>query len=382
LESEIKNIKITYEYSGSDAEAAGLGMMTEVNETVDIKVSGTRDAIALLKMNPQKITASLDLSNIKAVGDTKVPIKIDLGNNQGLKLISQSKDEIRIKFDRVIPGSIDVVAEFNGRVGDGLTYNTKVTNGVINVKGPAAIINSIQSAKVQVGSGDVLSSTKTYANCEYVFVDKKGNIVEKTFITFENNVSTVDVTVEILQEKEVPLRVAISNGGPENNYFCTVKTNPETIKIAGDPEVLKGITSITLQPTDASRIDLAQRKEAFQEVLPVVLPDGLINVGNVETVKVSVSFENVQTKPFRVQNLELRGENIHKIKIAETAIELKVRGHVDDINKLKAEDIKVFVNCETVGKISGTTYVPISVEFPKDYRVGIVGENIKIKVTT
>ena len=111
------DINISVNYEGSVPQKENLGIMTVVDQKVDVRVSGSRDTIAL--MNRQKITATLDLSNVTKSGEYDLPVLIDLGN-QNLTKVEQSIDTVRVRFDTNKVSNVKVNVKVEGKVPDGL----------------------------------------------------------------------------------------------------------------------------------------------------------------------------------------------------------------------------------------------------------------------
>lgn len=361
----VSNIKISVDYEGSVPQKANLGIMTVIDQTVDVRVSGSRDTVAL--MDPKKITASVDLSNVTQKGEYDLPVIVDMGG-QNLTKEEQSIDTIRVQFDTNRVANVKVNVKISGGVPEGLMLDDPtLLNNFIVVTGPTTIVDTIVSAEVEIAQ-DEFSSTNTF-KCDYVFVDKDGNVVDKTFLSMD--AETLDITVPVVKEKTLPLSVNIINSsGGSDSAFCTATISPKTIKITGSVETLDALNAI-----DLGVIDMAEKTEDFTTSMTVVLPNGVKNVDNVETAKVTITFNDVQTKTVRVKNLKL--ENVPdgaKARISETSITVKVRGIAEDINKLNENDISVVVDYAQAGNVEGTNRLKAVVVFPENLKVGAVGK--------
>lgn len=220
-DTAVSNIKISVNYEGSVPQKEGLGIMTAIEDTVSVRVSGSRDTIAL--MNPNKITASLDLSKVTRSGEYDLPVKIDLGG-QNISLVSQSIETVKVRFDKNVVSNIKVNVKVSGGVADGyILEEPTMLNNYVTVTGPEALVNTISSAEIEIVQEQFLE-TNTFS-CSYTFVDSDGNEVPKTFLQMD--VETIDVTVSVVKEKTVPLTVSIVNSsGGNDSAFCTAKIEP------------------------------------------------------------------------------------------------------------------------------------------------------------
>ncbi len=361
------DINISVNYEGSVPQKENLGIMTVVDQKVDVCVSGSRDTIAL--MNRQKITATLDLSNVTQSGEYDLPVLIDLGN-QNLTKVEQSIDTVKVRFDTNKVSNVKVNVKVEGKVPEGLIREDPIMlNNYIVVTGPTSIVDTIVSAEVEIKQ-DSFVQTGNF-KCDYVFVDKNGAIVEKTFLLIDDNMKTLDITVPVVKEKVVPLTVEIINSsGGSDSSFCTAVVLPKEIKISGSAETLDSYNAISL-----GTIDVAEKNDDFETSMAVVLPNGVKNVDGIEDAKVSIQFNDVQTRTFEVGNINL--QNVPKgikAKVSEKKLSIKVRGIAEDIGKLNAKDISLVVDYAQADAAKGTKRMNAVVVFPKDLKVGAVGK--------
>lgn len=346
---------------------ANLGIMTVVDQTVDVQVSGSRDMIAL--MNRQKITAKLDVSKVTSSGEYELPVLIDLGN-QKLTVVDKSIETVKVRFDNLVVSNVKINVKVEGDVPKGLIREEPIIKegDYIVVKGPASIVNSIVSAEVNIKQ-DTFEKTGTFT-CDYVFVDKDNKVIEKTFLTVDN-METLTVEVPVVMEKMVPLTAEIINSsGGSDSSFCTAVVEPKEIKISGSAETLGSYNAILL-----GTIDVAEKSENFETSIALVLPNGVKNVDGIETAKISIQFNDIQTRSFEVSNIELQNvPNGIKAKISEKKLTIKVRGIAEDINKLNEKDIKLVVDYAQANAAKGTKRMNAMVVFPKELKVGAVGK--------
>ena len=160
-----------------------------------------------------------------------------------------------------------------------------------------------------------------------------------------------------------------SSGGLDSS-FCVAKVEPESITISGNEEVLEKINAV-----DLGVIDVAERTENFETSLPVVLQNGVKNINNLETVKVSVTFNDVQTKTIRVKKLTL--DNLPDgtdAKIQETELTIKVRGMAEDLKQLNENNVSVIADVRNQVLPNGTNRITAVVDFPDNLKVGAVGK--------
>lgn len=364
-ETWVSDIKVSVDYEDSVPQKEGLGIMTAITQTVSVQVSGSRDTIAL--MNPNKITASLDMSKVTRSGEYDLPVKIDLGS-QNLKLVQQTLDTVKVRFDKNVVSSVKVNVEVIGDVAEGFMLETPtMLNNFVTVTGPQAVVDTIVSADIVIQQ-DSFVETNTFS-CTYVFKNSEGNEVDKTFLQVD--VETIDVTVAVVKEKTVPLTVSVVNSsGGTDSTFCTAKVEPETIKITGNAEVLDAINAI-----DLGVIDVAERTESFETSISVVLPNGVKNVDNIETVKVAVTFNDVQTKTIKVKNLSLQNlPDGTTASVQEDVLTVKIRGIAEDLKQLNDNNVSLVADVRNQVLPGGTNRLTAVAVFPDNLKVGAVGK--------
>ena len=300
-------------------------------------------------------------------GEYELPVKIDLGG-QNLKLEEQTLDTVKMKFDVEAVSPIKVNPKVNGGVPEGyIREEPTLLNNFVTVTGPKSIVDTIYSAEVEINQ-DIFKETSTF-DCSYTLVDKDGNAVPTTFL--QTDVDKINVTVPVVKEKTVPFSVNIVNSsGGTDASFCTVKISPENIMVAGNSEVLDTQNSIPL-----GEIDVAEKTENFETSIAVVLPNGLKNVNNIETVKVSVSFNDVQTKTLNVKKISL--DNVPDgtdAKISEKTVVVKVRGLAEDLKKLNSDNVSLVADVGNKVLSDGKTRLNAVAVFPDGFKVGAIGK--------
>jgi YbbR domain-containing protein len=193
--------------------------------------------------------------------------------------------------------------------------------------------------------------------------------VDKTFLQVD--VETIDVTIAVVKEKTVPLTVSVVNSsGGTDSTFCTAKVEPETIKITGNAEVLDAINAI-----DLGVIDVAERTKSFETSISVVLPNGVKNVDNIETVKVAVTFNDVQTKTIKVKNLSLQNlPDGTTASVQEDVLTVKVRGIAEDLKQLNDNNVSLVADVRNQVLPGGTNRLTAVAVFPDNLKVGAVGK--------
>lgn len=361
----IDNIKIQLNIEDSVPAGEGLVLVTDFDKSLSITYKASRDVIAIL--NTDKITAYVDLSNATQSGEYSFPVKVDTGG-QSIEVISQSVQNVTLKFEKSMTAQVKINAHVEGSVAEGYIKNDPVcVPSVLNIEGPESKINKIVSAEVVVSEKEY-SQTMVYS-CDYEFVDAQGNTVSKDYITADYE--KVDVSVSILKTKTLPVTATIvnSSGGYDNN-FAVLSIDPGTITVAGSAELLD-----TMNSYDLGTIDVAEKNENFQQTYVVSLQNGVRNLNDVSSVKVSVDFGNIMTKTVRFSSFTV--ENVadgQTVSVTDKYIDITFRGIAADIAKLDATNVKLVIDCQNKTQTKGVNSMPVYAVIPEDYKVGVSGK--------
>ncbi len=373
----IENIPIAVDFEGSVPESEGLAVMTVVDKTVSVRVSGSRDAIAL--MNPATITAALDLRNVTHSGEFDLPIMVDLGNSN-LKLESQSLKSLKMKFDKTVLSSVKVNVNVSGEVAKGYVLKEpSLLNTHVEVTGPKEIVDTIVSAEVYIEQ-DLFTETITN-KYGFELVDRDGEVVESPFL--KTNLETIEATVSVKRQKTVPFDVnLINSSGGTVNSLCTVEFSPASITLIGGVDALADYNTHFLGDIDLAEVTDKQYETTFTVKLQ---SNDIENADNITDVKVTVKFnETVTTAKFNVKNFVLQNVpdelslTIPK-DTREKGVDITVRGLPEAIAALKEKDIRIIVDAGNKTLANGKNRLSIWVEFPDGAVVGAVG---KYELTT
>jgi len=275
---------------------------------------------------------------------------------------------VTLKFEKSMTAQVKINAHVEGSVAEGYIKNDPVcVPSVLNIEGPESKINKIVSAEVVVSEKEY-SQTMVYS-CDYEFVDAQGNTVSKDYITADYE--KVDVSVSILKTKTLPVTATIvnSSGGYDNN-FAVLSIDPGTITVAGSAELLD-----TMNSYDLGTIDVAEKNENFQQTYVVSLQNGVRNLNDVSSVKVSVDFGNIMTKTVRFSSFTV--ENVadgQTVSVTDKYIDITFRGIAADIAKLDATNVKLVIDCQNKTQTKGVNSMPVYAVIPEDYKVGVSGK--------
>ncbi len=340
-EQTFSNLPIEVNTSGTIWGQQGLEVVSDINQTATVTVYGPNYIVSSLKPGDIKIIA--DLSTIDGSGTHNISLSAVRASSQGgYSFVSISPAMISVKFDYFDEKKFSVVplVEGYGRV-DGLTYDDEVvTNSEqseIVIKGPRSEVSKIASVVAYASTDKTLETTATFEGV-IKLLDKDGVELDKSKYTIA--LEKISISVPVSKTKEFSFKPSFT-GAPNSNVITLLekywKSNLDSFTVAGPPEVIDGLESISFEPIDVTKISPKNSMNVF-EVKPI-LPNGVRITDGIENATVTFSLNDFVVRRIKIENFEHRntlpqgltatyGKNIY----------VEVCGKRDVINSLKERD--------------------------------------------
>lgn len=329
----------------------------EGSNKVSFSVTAARSVLDKLGESDFIATADMDKIVVDEDGTTgSVPIEIACTANvsdNSYKLSSTSKN-LKLALEDLMVKQFVVSAKATGEVAEGYALGSvEVTApNVLRVSGPKSIVQNITSAVATIDVSDMSDSWTTYKATPILY-DRDGKEIDTTRLTLSN--STVTVSAEILNTKEVTIAMKPTGTVADGYTITSISSNPATILLKGSKSVLNGINSIEI-PDDI--ISVAGEDKDVKATIDVseYIPEGVTMVNPEEsTIEITVSIGKIKEKVFSVssENIIVTGLSTHtKLEFALSTIAVHVSGLEEDIASLSSETLS--------GSID-VTYLPIGI---------------------
>ncbi len=362
---DFSDIPVTVAFDGSIPQQNNLAILKTENLTVDVKLEGSR--VALANLSRDEITARVDLSSVTVAGDYELPITVTLPGTS-LLISEQSVSSIKMSFDKLDRKQVEAKIVTDGQVKDGYWLGEITASpGSMKVEGPASLLAKVENYLIEV---DVtgLNTVKTMRQ-NVVYIDADGHVIDGQYLTGE--FSSVSVNIPVYYIKEVPLVVTGLNksGGTDNTMFhYTIK--PETVRIAGPEAELELLNQIVVDTVDTSRIEYYER---YTQTLTV--PTGIKLLDEVESVEITATMEDSVIRRFTLREFSV--ENVASgvtAAVQDKVLTVRLRGLSDDIMSISASDIRAVVDMSSFTATVGTVSVPVTFTVPEDKNVGVIGK--------
>ena len=345
-EQTFYNVPVALE-GGSMLSDKQLMLLNEGGFEVNIKVHGSRQDVS--KINSGNLHLVANLSGIHEPGEHKLTYDIIYPGDVPTGSVSAERnpDWIRVTVARKKTKEIPVVVDYDGDVPASYIKDIsalELDHEYVEITGPEDEVDRIEHAAITVDCEGRKDSI--YESFRYELQDKDNKPVDAGYIT--TNVSEVKVYLPVSMVKKVPLTITLVGGGGATAETTKAAIEPREISVSGNEAVLNALTELNL-----GTIDLAQITEDTVREFEISLPEGIRNVSNLPTAKVSISFPKLATRDFTIT--EFTALNVPKGMIWEPLtkqLTITVRGLKSEVQRLNAADIQVQVDLTGVENIS------------------------------
>lgn len=347
------------------------------NDGKKFKIMDDIDSVRVVVRAPRSILNNINRRDITAVVDLRqrdpntgvVPIKaVVSGYEESLKITTETNpNNILIKVENEASKSfpISVMTENNPRDGYELG-EMKVNPERVEISGSESTIEDIQKVVAKI---DVIGISE---DCEikaslHIF-DGNGNEMDQNGLQMNLGDKGVSVNVQILPSKKVKLEFEVSGNPAEGYYYTGLSSVPETIKVYGTKEALKGLDSIKIpaKVIDISGVD--SKREYTIDISPY-LPEGVaLTDETANNVIVTVMVEKDGTRTFLLQVGSIRinnlAENLSATMEVSGDLEVYFTGKEELLEKL---DIKNAASIDLRDYTEPGTYeVPVYIAVDSD----------------
>lgn len=329
----------------------------EGSNKASFSVTAARSVLDKLDESDFTATANMDqivIDEDGTIGNVPIEIVCTANISENTYKLSSTSKSLKLALEDLMAKQFVVSANAVGEVAEGYALGSiEVTApNVLKVSGPKSIVQNITSAVATIDVSNMSDSWTTYKATPILY-DKDGKEIDTTRLTLSN--STVTVSAEILNTKEVAIAVKPTGTVADGYTITSISSNPTTILLKGSKSVLNSINSIEI-PDDI--ISVAGKDKDVKATIDVseYIPEGVSMVDPEQsTVEITVSIGKIKEKVFsiRSENIIVTGLSTHtKLEFDLSTIAVHVSGLEEDIASLSSETLS--------GSID-VTYLPIGI---------------------
>ena len=311
-----------------------------------------------------------------------VPIEIiSKRSNSSLKYNEKNK-YLEVSLEDLMKRRFIITADTSGKVADGYALGeVTVTNpNVLNVSGPASIVNKIDSVVATIDVDGM--SMNLSDNVIPALYDADGQEIDTTKLKLSN--TTVTISAKILSVKEIPLVFSTSGVPYGDNRVVEISSKPETIKVKGSSTTLNPLSSLNI-PGDVLNVSGASEDITTTIDISEYLPDGveLVNASDA-TVTVTVRIEAYELKKFNLSTSQINVNGLdsnYDLSFDQSTVAVTVSGLKNDLNKLNTSQLSASIDVTDLGV--GTHQVNLDLNLDEDnYAYQTITVTIEIKDKT
>ena len=373
-EQTFYNVPVALEGGPKLAERQ-LMLLSEEEYEVNIKVHGNRQDVS--KINSGNIQLVANLADIYEPGEHNLTYTIIYPGDVPTGSVSAERnpDRVRVVVARKKTKEIPVKVVYEGDVPADYIKDTaamELDYTYVEITGPEEVVDKIDHAAVTVQCSGRTESI--YESYRYALRDSDDKPVDAEYIT--TSVSEVKVYLPISMVKKIPLTLTLVDGGGATAETTKLVIEPAEISISGSEAALNALPELNL-----GTIELDQITQDTTREFEINLPEGVQNVSNLSTAKVTISFPKLATREFTIT--EFTHLNLPAGMVWEPLtkqLTITVRGLKSEVQRLNAADILVQVDLTGV---ENTAAVEPTIRFPENLpSLGEVGSySISVQIT-
>ena len=372
----ISGIPVTFSGQEVLREDQGLVIKGDYTDMVSVHFYGKNTDLKKLEQYKDEITAVVDVSKVRSAKEYQLTYQLTLPNAvqaSAVQATDRNPSVVTIQVEKLLRREIEVRGDFSGvEVAEG--YLLEATNfdyDTVTVEGPESVVSAIDCAQIVMSRTNV--DKNITENVDFTLVDADGNEVDTTDLT--TDVDTIQVEIDIVKYKQVPLSVNVIDGGGATEADADVSIDPEYITLAGDATVLESVNTIVL-----GNIDLGQTENNAVVSFDIKIPNDAKNVSGEETASVTIKIKNKKTRVVGATNIAFINtpEGLSAKSITQL-VQTTVRASSSDIEKIAANNLRVVADLSEFSQ-AGTYQVPVTIYIDGYPDAGVIGDDYKIVV--
>lgn len=387
----IEFVKIDYERYAQQYQTKNLQIVGTPSVTyVDLMVQGDGSVIGAL--NAGAFLAYVDYSGVTGPGTVDVPVYVEqrtttsnytitsfTTRESGHSLESSPKAYVTLTFEEIESKEFPVTVKAEGvTAASGFFAENPVSSpATVMITGPKTAVEQIATVEAEVTALDELSATTTYPGIELELLNESGNPLDTEALDLSLATASVEVTVNILEIRTVPLSVEFT-GLPQ--YFDTewfysrVHLSDDELQVVGSTEAFANLSQIVAATFDISDLTMGWESDPID----ITLPDGLTNHDQLRQITVSFDTTDLVAKTFEVP---IDSDNVVNPPVSATispvadTISVALLGPEEQIGELLPEDISVQIDAFSIKATGGAQQqIPVRVRVPGANQAIITGK--------
>ncbi len=360
-------------------ELIGLGeglVQTEVlPANVEMRLRAPLSVWDDIEQEPEAVNAIVDLTDLEE-GEYELDVDV-IFDITPVQVVELHPQKVSVKLEPLVSQMMSIRPLLQGEPALGFHANDPIlSEGLVQVSGAQSSLQQMDEIRAELSITGARESITS--EVELTAVDSDGEQIQGLILS----PNQVKMTVEIIQSggyRDVAVKVE-TVGQPVSGYRVTnISVSPPTVTLfSSNPQLVAGMPGYaSTQPLDLTQID--DDKEVR---VTLDLPDGVIIVGDEQSVKVQIGIAAIETSisltiPINIIGL---GSGLQAVVSPET-IDIFLTGPLPILDDLTSESVLIFVDLTDLGP--GSHLVEPQVEILPDRVVqeAINPDTIQVTIT-
>lgn len=312
---------------------------------IEVTLKGRKTILNALKA--EEIEAFVDVSNVDSAGRASYDVMVEPPS--GTVIVDYYPKEISVYIDRRVTKQIPIRVELaDYTYPEDYILDIQPSVEAVTVTGPETELELIEEARVVISPGPITGSSVNAGSIQLV----KSDGTDDVSIYVTSDVTNVNVNIVVYVEKDIPLTIGYVHGY-YNDDTVSIKINPEAIPIKGTKELLDQMTEILVATIDETQI---QGDGVYYYNL--TLPEGVEVLEEYERVAVTINHASNYAQR-TIEVTDIRAENVPSgktVDILAEAIQVQLRGEVNKLYEITAEDVYLVVDMQNMTQVTGNVY--------------------------
>lgn len=352
-----------------------------MDDTKNISVTVTARRKVLDEIKKRHIVATADLREMQ---DTSVPIRVSVMGFEGdYEEITANPRNIQVKVENTQKKTFPITTVALGVPRDGYVVGSMTASPkTVDISGPESSIAKISKVVAKVDVSEMAADASVQA--QLIYYDAADNLIDRTLLTSNCDKNGVSVTVDIWKTKELTLKFDTSGIQAAAGYvFTGIEVEPQAVEVAGDPDVLRGMTELAIDKKALEKSEMTESEEVIVDI-KAYLPEG-VSLADADgaSVVVRIILEKAGTKTLRLPTGSITVVNASEelqLTYEGLEVELTFSGSKENLEKLTSETIIASIDLKECTE-EGAYTVPVKItELPSGCTYTEVIE-VKIELT-
>jgi len=346
-------------------------MVTEGGEAVlRFRLMGLRENISDINRKGDQFRVQVDLTRIITTGQHTLDYDIVFPGSVSeadFTLDYVSTRTITVGIAGMTEKTIPVTLELTGQVADGhMVETSRLARDTLTLSGLQEDVSLLDHAVVTL---DITGATDTVTReLNFRLYDREENELDPKL--YRGDTETVEVTVEVLMIKKLPLKVSFieSPGSMVANTAHSI--SPDSITVVGDSGSLSTMENLVI-----CAVDLSELTEDTTMEVPIPLPANSRLLEGETTATVTIGFMGLSTKVLQTTNISfLNPPERRTVNLVTKELDVTLRGTQEVLDGLTELNVRLVADLSDIPSASGNYAVPAEVYVDGTDQAGAIGQ--------